>query len=192
MKINWEGYPLKSQSPSTDERNIFLSVCPSHSSGRVRLQAGVGGGTGRLSGYNYLVSSANYTPSITTALYHGPTTYTFLHIPLIWPVRLPGVWTKMRVFHLRWNIEMELKGVATLIQCSVTILNSIFKTDFFNLPLNITRLTMYCLPFMMNNSSRRSVSFRPSVLLNITFPRLLAKNIISYSRWDCPENLKCK
>ena len=55
-----------------DERNIFLSVSPSHSSGRVRLQAGVGGGTGRLSGYNYLVSSANYTPSITTALYHGP------------------------------------------------------------------------------------------------------------------------
>ena len=71
--------------PPTDERYIFLSVCPAHSSGRVRLQAGVGGGTGRLSGYNYLVSSANYTPSITTALYHGH----YLHI-LTHPTRLPS------------------------------------------------------------------------------------------------------
>ena len=142
MKFNSGGLTLRSQSPSTDERNIFLSVCPSHSSGRVRLQAGVGGGTGRLSGYNYLVSSANYTPSITTALYHGPTTYTFLHIPLIWPVRLPGVWTKMRVFHLRWNIETVSKGVATLIQCSVTKLNIQNRFIYFAIKHHITHTVL--------------------------------------------------
>ena len=60
--------------------------------GGVRLQAGVLGAGRRLSGYNYLVSSANYTSSITTALYHAPTTYTFLHIPPhLPPVQLPGV-----------------------------------------------------------------------------------------------------
>ena len=72
----WNSFEqVKPRNQSLDRRwKKYLSQCVSSPGAQVEsgCRLVLGAGPERLSGYNYLVSSANYTPSITTALYHGP------------------------------------------------------------------------------------------------------------------------